>query len=82
MNKSCKHLSRTFPLCLHTTKNKEIDAAETFLGFFGFDRTVYSNLKKGRRIWILSSCDTSDILFASRKNLKERRVPRESKNIS
>jgi hypothetical protein len=27
------------------------DAAETVLGFFGFDRTVYSNLKKGRGRW-------------------------------
>jgi hypothetical protein len=26
-----------------------LDAAETVLGFFGFDRTVYSNIKKGRR---------------------------------
>jgi DNA polymerase-2 len=34
-------------------KYKEIilDAAETILGFFGFDRTVYSNFKKGRRKW-------------------------------
>ena len=52
-NKSCKHLLRTFRLCLHTTKYKEmiLDAAETVLGLFGFDRTVYSNLKKGRRKW-------------------------------
>jgi DNA polymerase elongation subunit (family B) len=29
-----------------------LDAAETVLGFFGFDRTVYSNFKrKGRRKW-------------------------------
>jgi hypothetical protein len=30
-----------------------LDAAETILGFFGFDRTVYSNLKRnnGRRKW-------------------------------
>ena len=29
-----------------------LDAAETVLGFFGFDdRTVYSSLKKGRRRW-------------------------------
>lgn len=29
-----------------------LDAAETVLGFFGFDRTPYSNLKKGRsRRW-------------------------------
>ena len=26
-----------------------LDAAETILGFFGFDRSVYSNIKKGRR---------------------------------
>jgi hypothetical protein len=25
------------------------DAAETVLGYFGFDRSVYSNLKKGRK---------------------------------
>ena len=29
-----------------------LDAAETVLGFFGFDRSTYSNLKKGRsRRW-------------------------------
>jgi hypothetical protein len=31
-----------------------LDAAETVLGFFGFDRTVYSSnikKKKGRRKW-------------------------------
>ena len=28
-----------------------LDAAETVLGFFGFDRTAYSNIKKGRRKW-------------------------------
>jgi hypothetical protein len=27
-----------------------LDAAETVLGFFGFDRTAYSNIK-GRRKW-------------------------------
>ena len=27
------------------------DAEETVLGFFGFDRTVYSNIKKGRKKW-------------------------------
>jgi hypothetical protein len=32
-------------------KEMTLDAAETVLGFFGFDRTVYSNLKKGRRRW-------------------------------
>jgi hypothetical protein len=26
-----------------------LDAAETVLGFFGFDRIAYSNLKKGRK---------------------------------
>ena len=26
-----------------------LDAAETVLGFFGFDREAFSNLKKGRR---------------------------------
>jgi hypothetical protein len=30
-----------------------LDAAETVLGFFGFDRTVYGNYKKkkGRKKW-------------------------------
>ena len=31
-----------------------LDAAETVLGYFGFDRTVYGNLKRnndGRRKW-------------------------------
>jgi hypothetical protein len=32
-------------------KEMILDAAETALGFFGFDRTVYSNLKKGRSRW-------------------------------
>ena len=34
-------------------KEMILDAAETVLGFFGFDRTVYSNLKKnnGKRKW-------------------------------
>jgi DNA polymerase elongation subunit (family B) len=32
-------------------KEMMLDAAETVLGFFGFDRGVYSNLKKGRRKW-------------------------------
>jgi hypothetical protein len=26
-----------------------LDAAETILGFFGFDRNAYSNLKKGKK---------------------------------
>ena len=26
-----------------------LDAAETVLGFFGFARSAYSNIKKGRR---------------------------------
>jgi hypothetical protein len=30
---------------------KLLDAAETVLGLFGFDRTAYSNIKKGRRKW-------------------------------
>ena len=30
-------------------KEMILDAAETVLGFFGFDRSVYSNFKKGRR---------------------------------
>jgi DNA polymerase elongation subunit (family B) len=30
-------------------KEMLLDAAETILGFFGFDRSVYSNFKKGRR---------------------------------
>jgi hypothetical protein len=33
-------------------KEMILDAAETVLGFFGFDRTVYSNIKKGRRRWL------------------------------
>jgi DNA polymerase elongation subunit (family B) len=32
-------------------KEMTLDAAETVLGFFGFDRTIYSNIKKGRRRW-------------------------------
>jgi hypothetical protein len=34
-------------------KEMTLDAAETVLGFFGFDRTAYSNFKKnkGRRKW-------------------------------
>jgi hypothetical protein len=34
-------------------KEMILDAAETVLGFFGFDRTIYSNLKRnnGRRKW-------------------------------
>ena len=33
-------------------KEMILDAAETVLGFFGFDRTAYSNLKNtGRRRW-------------------------------
>ena len=34
-------------------KEMVLDAAETVLGFFGFDRTAYSNLKrnKGRKRW-------------------------------
>ncbi len=30
-------------------KEMILDAAETVLGFFGFDRSVQSNIKKGRR---------------------------------
>jgi hypothetical protein len=30
-------------------KEMILDTAETVLGFFGFDRTAYSNLKKGKR---------------------------------
>jgi hypothetical protein len=30
-------------------KEMLLDAAETVLGFFGFDRTAYSDIKKGRR---------------------------------
>jgi hypothetical protein len=30
-------------------KEMILDAAETVLGFFGFDRSAYSNLRKGRR---------------------------------
>jgi hypothetical protein len=34
-------------------KEMALDAAETVLGFFGFDRTVHSDLKrnKGRKKW-------------------------------
>ncbi len=32
-------------------KEMILDAAETVLGFFGFDRSAYSNFKKGRRKW-------------------------------
>ncbi|MFL6328100.1 MAG: hypothetical protein ACJ71I_11555 [Nitrososphaeraceae archaeon] len=32
-------------------KEMILDAAETVLGFFGFDRSTYSNLKKGRKKW-------------------------------
>jgi hypothetical protein len=34
-------------------KEMILDAAETVLGFFGFDRTVYGNLKRnnGKRKW-------------------------------
>lgn len=32
-------------------KQMILDAEETILGFFGFDRTVYSNIKKGRKKW-------------------------------
>ena len=28
-----------------------LDASETVLGFFGFDRFTYSKIKKGRRKW-------------------------------
>ena len=30
-------------------KEMILDVAETVLGFFGFDRTAYGNLKKGRK---------------------------------
>jgi hypothetical protein len=34
-------------------KEMTLDAAETVLGFFGFDRTIYSSFKKdkGRKRW-------------------------------
>jgi hypothetical protein len=32
-------------------KEMVLDAAETVLGFFGFDRMIYSNIKKGRKKW-------------------------------
>jgi DNA polymerase elongation subunit (family B) len=32
-------------------KEMILDAAETVLGYFGFDRCVYGNIKKGRRKW-------------------------------
>jgi len=28
-----------------------LDTAETVLGFFGFDETVYSNIKNARKKW-------------------------------
>jgi hypothetical protein len=28
-----------------------LDAAETVLGYFGFNRSTYSNNKKGRKEW-------------------------------
>jgi len=44
---------KSLPPPYDTEKYKEIilDAAETVLGFFGFDMAAYSNLKKGRRKW-------------------------------
>jgi hypothetical protein len=34
-------------------KEMVLDAAETVLGFFGFHRTVYGNIKEGsRRKWL------------------------------
>jgi hypothetical protein len=32
-------------------KEMILDAAETVLGFFGFDRMAYSNIKNRRRKW-------------------------------
>ena len=32
-------------------KEMVLDAAETILGFFGFDRSTYSRFKKGRKRW-------------------------------
>ena len=32
-------------------KEMILDAAETVIGFFGFDRSTYSKIKKGRRKW-------------------------------
>ena len=31
-----------------SNSSSQSDAAETVLGYFGFDRTAYSNIKKGR----------------------------------
>ena len=50
------NIENTSPLPLYDKeKYKEmiLDAAETVLGFFGFNRTAYSGLKKnnGRRKW-------------------------------
>jgi hypothetical protein len=48
---------KPFSLCLPITRKSirnDIDAAETVLGFIGFDRTAYSNLKRnndGRKKW-------------------------------
>jgi DNA polymerase elongation subunit (family B) len=40
-----------------------LDAAETVLGYFGFDRSVYGNIKKGRKKWFeeLREYRTKDI---------------------
>jgi hypothetical protein len=32
-------------------KEMVLDAAETVLGYFGFDRSVYGNIKKGGKKW-------------------------------
>ncbi|HJT49874.1 MAG TPA: hypothetical protein VJ729_16965 [Nitrososphaeraceae archaeon] len=42
--------TKLIPSCIH--REMILDTAETVLGFFGFDRTFYSNLRNtGRRRW-------------------------------
>jgi hypothetical protein len=44
-------------------KEMVFDAAETVLGYFGFDRSVYGNIKKGGKKWFeeLGEHQTRDI---------------------
>jgi DNA polymerase elongation subunit (family B) len=44
-----ENLSSLPPYDKEKYKEMILDAAETVLGFFGFDRCVYSNSKKGRK---------------------------------
>jgi hypothetical protein len=47
------HLVHTLIDSKDSNKEMILDAAETILGFFGFDRTVYNNLKRNnmKRKW-------------------------------